>query len=437
MLTIWLLAAALVITNAAETLEYSATVRAPVSAAFGFFGAAVAVAPDAQTLLIGAPNSTGSGAVYAVPRYGNGSWADPLQLPANASLGDSLGSWVAITPSGTLAAAGAPGAEGGRGAVLVFEADPRVLWRLVARLTASDAPGVSLAGLGSSVGWSADGSILVAGAPASTVRGLTKAGAAAVFASRTPGGRGGWAVATVLTLGAADAGAAAFAAVSLSADGRSLVAGAYFSAAGAGAASAFTLRDTTVWPPALWDEQPLAPPALLPGDGFGSDVAVSGDGQSIIVGAWRAPGGSGPGAAHVFERKQRGEPAAPAAPWEWTAQLTAPGGGLPKDGFGEAVLLTWGGDAALVGAYPSVRGVVDGAVYPFARNESGAWGSAGPRWLPPAPLPNECFGYLFDCDGVRTPRPLSTCAIATYDAPGAAVKAGAAYVWTLPVAAGR
>ena len=362
-----------------------------------------------------------------MPRNSDGTWAEPLLLVSNASHGDSLGSWVVIAPSGTVAATGAPSAEGGRGAIAIYEAvpNPRVLWRQVAYLTTSDAPGVSIAGLGSSIGWSADGSTLIAGAPASTVRGLQKAGAAAVFASPLRGDTGGWVLSAVLTFAAADSGAGAFAAVSLSADGRTLVAGAYFADAGAGAASAFGLQGFE-WPPAHWEEQPLVPPSPLPGDGFGSDVAVSGDGQAILVGAWRAPGGSGPGAAHVFQFEPGRQQ------WAWAAELTAPGGHA-MDGFGEAVLLAWDGTAAIVGAYPSLGGVVDGAVYPFARNHSGAgkWAPAGPRWLPPVPLRNECFAYLFDCDGVVAPGPVTTCAIATYNAPGAAAEAGAAYVWSV------
>lgn len=93
---------------------------APVVAAGDEFGAAVSVRDN--VLAIGAPGTDGGvGAVYASSRGPMG-WSQPQRLPSNPKQGERLG--AAVAADGDIIAAGAPesfGLFGGSGAVYLFD----------------------------------------------------------------------------------------------------------------------------------------------------------------------------------------------------------------------------------------------------------------------------------------------------------------------------
>lgn len=85
------------------------------------FGAAVAMTPDGNRLLVGAPGPAGSGAGAVCYYEWNGVDWDLLLPIVGTSDGDNLGTSVAILSSdGNTLAMGAPNVNGNRGAVRVY-----------------------------------------------------------------------------------------------------------------------------------------------------------------------------------------------------------------------------------------------------------------------------------------------------------------------------
>lgn len=184
------------------------------------------------------------------------------------------------------------------------------------------------------------------------------------------------------------------ASLSLSSDGNLLVVGARYNTAGtltsAGSAFVFARTGTS------WAEQAiLAPSNPDVSDLFGSSVAVSGNGSTIVVGAIfessSATGVDGDGAnnnathsgaAYVFARA--------GSTWSQQAYLKAPTVGSSVL-FGYAVAISASGDAVAVGApNTGLTWVGAGAVHLFQR--SGTQWSAGPSVTSPTQSGNAAFG---------------------------------------------
>jgi FG-GAP repeat len=132
-------------------------------------GFGIAVAIDADTIVVGAPgatvgNAAGQGAVYTFSRTGPPTRSETAKLTvSDGAARDALGQSVAI--NGDAIVAGAPsvtvGANAQQGAVFTFPSDGPPARTETAKLTASD--GVSGAQLGASV--AIEGDTIVAGAP--------------------------------------------------------------------------------------------------------------------------------------------------------------------------------------------------------------------------------------------------------------------------------
>jgi hypothetical protein len=128
------------------------------------------VAVDGFTIVGGAPQHNGVGAVYVFEDH-SGAWPQTFKVSASNGLaGDLFGASVAL--DGDLLVVGAPGAESGAGALYAFKRSGSS-WVEAARLVAGDAS--SADALGTSV--SISGDTIVAGAPFSN----GGAGAAYVF----------------------------------------------------------------------------------------------------------------------------------------------------------------------------------------------------------------------------------------------------------------
>jgi choice-of-anchor B domain-containing protein len=110
----------------------------------------------------------------------------------------------------------------------------------------------------------------------------------------------------------------------------------------------------------------------IPGDRFGTSIAV--DGDRMVVGAIWAD--SGKGSAYVFERGQGGA-------WRETARLSAPDGAR-GDSLGLQVALR--GDVALVSYSALPDSGETGEILVFRRESSGAWRPA--RGLTVSALPS-------------------------------------------------
>jgi hypothetical protein len=316
------------------------------------FGGSVAV--DGDTAVAGAPHADGGrGAVYVFSRSGD-TWTQTAMLTASdAAVDDHLGQSVAIDGDAIVAAA--PSADRGNspdiGAVYTFARTGTPTRTETGELSASDGiPGAAL-------GWSVaiDGDTIVAGAPYQEI-GVTKLqGAVYTFA------RGGAAARTeTAELTASDGAAGDSLGAAVAIDGDTIVAGAPSDSAGSNASvgSAYTFART-----GTEDRTETAKLLTLlgaAGDNVGTSVAIGAD--TILAGAPGrddGSGGSDQGVVYTFARTG-------ATPRSQTGSLTA---SERYNGayLGAAVAID--GDRILAGA--------DGREAPFAAGSALVFASTG------------------------------------------------------------
>jgi hypothetical protein len=363
-----------------------------------YFGGSVALAADGGTALVGAAGLVGitsgipnnNGVVYVFARSGT-RWARQAKLTAgDGAQGDGFGASVVLSADGGTALVGAYGHNKFAGAVYVFvRGGDRWAWQ--AELTAAD--GAQGDDFGASVALSADGGTALVGATSFN----KPRGAAYMFAR----GAAGWAQQAEL---AALEGAAADgfgASVALSRDGGTALVGA-LSFYMPGRAAYVFVRGAAGWV----RQAELTAGDGLPGDWFGTSVALSADGVTALVGADQ--NNHSTGAAYVFVRG--------AAGWVRQAELTA-GDGLPGDWFGTSVALSADGATALVGA--DGHNNATGAAYLFLRSGT-SWSRKAELVAPDHSLYDH-FGHsvVLSADG----------GTALVGAPGHAFNTGVAYLF--------
>ena len=347
--------------NGWHTANQPAVLAASNGAAGDEFGYSVAVSQDGSVIAVGAPyaggGGSGRGQVYVFNRPAAG-WAPQTTLNQTTSASgpadyDRLGHGVALSPDGTYVATGAAGYSSsqsltGQGGVYVWSYIGGALTTAGSGLlTASDAGNED--GLGWSVAMPSDG-LIYAGAPHHP--GNDGPGAVYGFSSETSfvTGYGPWVHVSETELSASGSSLFGF---SVTAAGAVVAAGAPDTASNQGAAYLFEpafgcvtqlthgcFRSTS-------DTTPSATLTDPSGNGqLGYGVALTGDGQALLVGA---PGEPVPphapaGDAYVFQ--------APSGGW---ADATTPNATLSpadstsNDGFGSAVALAGDGGALAVG----------------------------------------------------------------------------------------
>jgi hypothetical protein len=253
------------------------------------------------------------------------------ELAASGSGIATFGVSVAISGNGVVAVVGAVDQQ----LVYVFTRSGRG-WRQAAELTASD--GASEDGLGQSVAISPDGGTVVAAAMSrDTYRG-------AVYVFTGPG----WRQQSELT--ASDPAIEDFLgwSVATSSAGDEVLAGAVGHGSSAGAVYVFTRRGTT------WSQQA----ELTARDGtafdfFGSSVAISPSGGTLLIGASQK--NTATGAAYVFIKQGTN--------WRQATEMAASDGAI-GDSFGTSVAISAAGSTAIIGAPEHNAG--DGAAYIIA-----------------------------------------------------------------------
>jgi hypothetical protein len=411
----------------------------------GHTGQGVALSADGTTLAVGAPHEASAaagidanqsdnslfeaGAVYVFTRQRDRWTQQAYVKPSNPHTGAAFGHSVALSADGdTLAvaayweASSATGVNGNQkdesipqaGAVYVFTRE-RGAWTQRAYIKASNTGEAGTADtfgegdqFGFSLALSGDGRTLAVGAITEDSRAAgidgnqkdnsaTSAGAVYVFVRRGED----WAPQAYVKPANIDAGDMFGYAVSLSTDGNTLAVGSFDedgagrgvnpppdnTSGGAGAAYVFTRTG------GAWSQQAYIKPSNgETQDSFGVDVALSGDGATLLVGALdedcTATGvnasGCGSdwnddlsmGAAYVFVRGSAG----------WTEQaFLKPSNTGPNDWFGSRLALSGDGNTAAIGASledggaRAVGGREDddsageaGAVYLF-RRDAGVW----------------------------------------------------------------
>jgi hypothetical protein len=403
------------------------------------FGAKVALSGDGNTLAVGASeedsNATGiggdeandgtesSGAVYVFVRDETGAWSQQAYVKAsNPGTNDHFGMTVALSGDGNTLAVGAyregsstTGIGGNQlddsaeesGAVYVFVRDGAGAWSQAAYVKASNTGAEDHFGL--SLALSGDGNTLAVGASRedSSATGIwdnqtdesaMDAGAVYVFVRD---GAGAWSQQAYVK--ASNTGAEDYfgARVALSGDGSTLAVGAFGEDSNAtgvggnqadgtyqsGAVYLFMRNEAGAW----WQQAYIKASNTGVEDSFGLGLALSGDGNTLAVGAERedsnatgiggnqaddsAPDG---GAVYVFVNDGAGG-------WSQQAYLKASNTDA-DDWFGMNTALSADGDTLVVGTFredsnatgiggnqadDSAEG--SGAVYVFVRDGAGAW----------------------------------------------------------------
>jgi len=236
----------------------------------GHFGRALALSADGDTALVSAPmNRSGRGAVWVFTRSGS-NWSQQAVLTGEEALGGArFGRSLAISADGNTAIIGAPLANENAGAAWVFVRSGSDWTQEGSKLTGAEEAGEGQ--FGGAVALSGDGETALVG-------GLTdndKTGAAWVFA------RSGsdWTQEGSKLTGAEEAGEGQFGgAVALSQDGGTALIGGPTDSEGLGAAWVFARSG------ARFEQQG----AKLPGESierhFGSSVALSSNGDTGLIG---------------------------------------------------------------------------------------------------------------------------------------------------------
>lgn len=193
---------------------------------------------------------------------------------------------------------------------------------------------------------------------------------------------------------------------SISADGNTVVVGAFAKLASTGAAYVFT-RSNNAWT----QTAKLTASDQATGNSFGIAVSISRDGNYIAVGAYGRS--SSKGAVYIFLRSGN----------SWSQQaIVVPTDAAGSDMFGISCTLDGDGSTLLAGAYYKNGG--RGAAYVFSRT--------GTTWTQKAKLlasdaaGNDYFGYAIDWSGDE-----SIIAIGSYQDDDKGTNSGSVYIYTL------
>ena len=372
------------------------------------FGSDVALSADGTTAIVGAPFANNVvGAAYIFHASAEGSWSSSSTPVATltdstGAGGDTFGGDVALSADGTTALL-----AGGRGSLLVFHVSSEASWASSSTPTAILTNGANTNEF-DGAGLSADGTTALVGAQKVN----SGAGAAYVFHVSSEGSWSSSATpAATLTNGAGASGDNFGVTAALSADGTTALLGASGASSVRGAAYIFHVSSEGSWSSSSTPTATLTNNDGSAGDGLGTAVALSGDGNTALVGASGVD--SLTGAAYMFHVASETSWSSSSTP---TATLSN-GDGSAGDQLGTAVALSRDGATAVVGA--STLTGSNGAGYIFEAPSEASWGSSS---TPTATLtnaaPSGLAGMTLSSDGT----------VALLGAPGVNSDTGAAYI---------
>jgi IPT/TIG domain/FG-GAP repeat len=320
----------------------------------GSFGESVALSSDGNTALIGGPfDNSEVGAAWVFTRSGSTWTQQGSKLTGSGETGKGeFGFSVALSSDGNTALIGGPRDNSEVGAAWVFTRPGSTWTQQGSKLTGSG--GIGRVWFGWSVALSGDGNTALIGGPEDN----SEVGAAWVFtrsgstwtqqgskltgSGETVGGQFGWSVA-------------------LSGDGNTALIGGRIDNTYVGAAWVFTRPGST------WTQQG----SKLTGSGeigkaeFGVSVALSGDGNTALIGG---PYDNNVGAAWVFTRS--------GSTWTQQGSKLTGSGEIGKGEFGWSVALSGDGNTALIGGYSDNSFL--GAAWVFTRSGS-TWTQQGSK----------------------------------------------------------
>jgi FG-GAP repeat/IPT/TIG domain len=375
----------------------------------GQFGFSVALSADGTTALVGGHYDDaggdafgGKGAAWVFRRSGS-SWIQETKLTGGQEKGHGgFGFSVALSADGKTALIGAPYDDDDHGAVWVFTRSASTVW-IGSKLTVSGGRHFGL-----SVALAANGNTALIGAPGDD----GGKGAAWVFArsgSRSTsqgkllGGKNG-------ERGRGDFGGS----VALSGDGTTALIGGPYDDRSRGAAWVFR-RSASGW--GVQGQKLTGAPAIGKAL-FGVSVALSGDGNTALVGGDLDDGGAG--AAWIFQRSG----ATTYTQLRKLSRQNVVGGEIGAGEFGDRVALSSDGGTALVSGARDDRNGDDGrgAVWAFAR--SAGWAQQGPKLTGGGESGRGNFGW-----GLALSRDGATALIGGYKDSGSK---GAAWAFVIP-----
>ena len=293
--------AAYIFTRSGTSWSQQAKIEASDPEADDSFGWDVSISGDGNTVIIGAyqedlslPNVYDSGAAYIFTRSGS-SWSQQAKLrSADASSSDYFGYSVSISNNGDTAIIGAHYEDPipfNSGAAYIFTRSG-TSWSQQAKLVASDAENGDQ--FGKSVYISGDGNTAIAGAYLEDAT-ASNAGSAYIF---TRSGSS-WSQQAKIQAEDADASDGFGTQVCISNDGNTAVSSARTDEeAGANAGSAYVfIRSGTTWS----QQSKIIGSDTEANDYFGVDVSISGDGNTVIIGAGNEDtNGADAGSVYIF-----------------------------------------------------------------------------------------------------------------------------------------
>jgi hypothetical protein len=331
----------------------------------GEFGASVALSADGNTALIGARfDDGGTGAAWAFTRSA-GVWSQQgSKLAGTGEIGEGrFGASVALSADGNTALIGVPEDDSAKGAAWVLTRSSSTWTQQGPKLTGGEEDNTEFGVL---VALSADGNTALVGG----WKDNDTKGAAWVF-TRTGGV---WSQQGPKLTGTGEIGKGGFGtSVALSADGNTALIGAPGDNNEKGAAWVFTRSN------GAWSQQgvKLTPDNEIGNPWFGYTVALSGDGNTALIGGWLDDNWKG--AAWVYTRS--------GPTWTQGQKLTGGVEETEEGMFGTNVTLSADGNTALIGAWNDDDGGVlsgnrdysgKGAAWVFTRT-GGVWSQQGPK----------------------------------------------------------
>ncbi|MCP4133872.1 MAG: hypothetical protein GY754_23080, partial [bacterium] len=327
-------------------------------AAGALYGRSVAISSEGDTVLMGAvnddDNGANSGSAYIYSLVGN-EWDLCKLVPSGGAAGDYFGETVAISSHGNTIAVGAYG-DGGVGSVSIYRYRVWSNWDIV-KLNASDA--ASGDQFGKSVAITDDGNTVVVGAWNDDDNGSNSG---SVYIYKWDGSdwdsSDAW-IETKLTASEGATTAQFGKSVAVTPDGNTVIVGAYTDdidgKTNAGSACIYQ------WDGSQWNETKLAASGGEADDQFGVYVSIASDGNTAIVGAFHDDDkAENAGAAYIFRWD--------GSSWIESEKITAPDGEA-GDNFGVRVDITPDGNTVIIGAfYDDDRGTNSGSAYVFRWN---------------------------------------------------------------------
>jgi hypothetical protein len=315
-------------------------------------GQAVAVSAGGNTIIVGGYQDDSVGATWVFVLSG-GVWTQQGSklVGTGAVGGPQQGRAVALSADGNTAIVGGPFDNSQAGAAWVFTRSGGVWTQQGTKLVGTGA--VGSAHQGTSVALSADGNTAIVG-------GYTdngSLGAAWVF---TRSG-GAWTQEAKLVGTGAVGTPQQGTSVALSADGNTAILGGPFDGSQGGAAWVFT-RSGGVW--TQQGNKLVGTGAAVGGAAQGTSVALSGDGNTAIVGGFADNGSVG--AAWMFTRS--------GGVWAQQGNKLVGTGAVASSQQGTSVALSGGGNTAIVGGNLDSGGI--GAAWVFTRS-GGVWTQQG------------------------------------------------------------